>query len=60
MRIARLFLAPFFALSLIVSIAETMVEDACDRDASTVAIRATDAAGGGESSRGGDGHLIHL
>jgi hypothetical protein len=60
MRITRLVLAPLFALSLIVSIAETMAEDACDRDASTVAIRATDADGGRESPRNADGHLIHL
>jgi hypothetical protein len=60
MRLTRLVLAPLFALSLIVSIAETMAEDACDRDASTVAMRATDADGGGESPRNADGHLVHL
>jgi hypothetical protein len=60
MHLSRALLAPFFALSLLVSIAETLAEDACDRDASAIAIRATDADGSGESPRRSDGHLVHL
>ena len=60
MRLSRVLVAPILAFSFLVSVAETLVADVCDRDSSTVAVRAADTDSGTDGSREPDGHLVHI